>query len=99
MTPKIPLYYQEKSWTCGAAALRMALESLEIKKSENQVVKLLKTNKIRGSYHKNFPLVAEKYKLNYIVKRNSSIQDIKHLLSENWIIIINHFDIKEKVDH
>ncbi|MFH1662289.1 MAG: peptidase C39 family protein [Candidatus Falkowbacteria bacterium] len=96
---KIPFYYQEKSWTCGAASLRMALESLDIKKSENQVVNLLRTNKIRGSYHKNFPLVAEKFKLSYIVERNSSIKEISKLLKDNWILIINYYDKKEKVDH
>jgi ABC-type bacteriocin/lantibiotic exporter with double-glycine peptidase domain len=96
---KMPLYYQETSWTCGAASLRMTLETLGIRKSEKQVVKLLKTNKIRGSYHKNFPAVADYFKLNHITMRNAKINDLKKLIREGWIIIINHFDPKNKVDH
>ena len=96
---KIPFYYQQTCWTCGAASLRMALEALSIKKSEKEIVRLLKTNKRRGSYHRYFPIVAEKFKLNYIVMRNSSVDDVRELISKRWIVIVNHFDNKMKVDH
>ena len=42
-----PFHKQETNYTCGSAAMRMALESAGIKKSEKQVEKLLSTNKIR----------------------------------------------------
>ena len=83
-----PFYKQETSWTCGAAAMRMVLEKIGIKKSEKQVIQILKTNKVRGTWHKDFPKVAEKYKLDYIVNRNASIQKLKKYQKEGYEIII-----------
>lgn len=91
-------YKQETIWTCGAAAMRIALAKLGIMKSEKEIINLLKTNKIRGTYHKNFPEAAEKLKLNYIVKRDSTINDIKKI-SRDYIIIICYFIKMDKVDH
>jgi len=39
-------YKQETNYTCGAAAMRMALEFFGIKKTEKRIAKLLSTNKI-----------------------------------------------------
>ena len=94
-----PYYKQETVWTCGASVMRMALEKCEIKKSEKQVVKILKTNKIRGTWHKDFPRVAEKYKLNYVVKRNATIDDLKYFQKKGYTIIICYYYPSEKVDH
>ncbi len=95
----IPFHKQETRWTCSAAAMRMALEACGIRKSEKQVVRLLKTNKIRGTWHENFPKVAEKYKLNYVVKRNSNIGDLKKFLKEKYFIIVNYYYPPQSVDH
>lgn len=94
-----PYHKQETCWTCGSAAMRMALEKLGIKKSEKQVVRILKTNKIRGTWHKDFPRIAEKYNLDYVVKRNATIKDLKHLQKQGFIIIICYYYPKDKVDH
>ena len=90
---------QETEYTCGAAAMRMVLESIGINRSEKEIAKLLKTNKIRGTWHKNFPIVAEKYKLNCIVRRNARISDLKKLQKENYSIILCYYCPAEKVDH
>ena len=74
---RFPFHKQETKYTCGAAAMRMALEFCDIKKSEKQVAKLISTNKVRGTWHKNFAIVAEKFKLNYIAMRNATIDDLK----------------------
>lgn len=94
-----PFYKQETKWTCSAAAMRMALEACGIRKSEKQVVRLLKTNKIRGTWHAEFPRLAEKYKLNYVVKRNSGIEDLKRLIKERYFIIVNYYYPPQNVDH
>jgi len=90
---------QETKYTCGAASMRMALESIGIKKGEKQLVKLLRTNKIRGTRISSFPQLAEKFKLNYTVKRNATIQDLKRYQKEGYVIIVDYFFPKEKVDH
>lgn len=93
------LHKQETPYTCGGAAMKMVLDSLGIKKTEKQLTKLLKTNKIRGTWHRFFPQVAEKYKLNYIVERNSSINRLKTLLKKGYKIIVCYYYPPEKVDH
>jgi ABC-type bacteriocin/lantibiotic exporter with double-glycine peptidase domain len=84
----IPYYEQETEYTCGAASMRMVLDYFGIKKSESQIAKLLKTNKVRGTWLRYFPRVAEKYKLNYVVKRNASFADLRRLYKKNYAIII-----------
>ena len=79
--------------------MRMALEFCGIKKSEKQLAKLLGTNKVRGTWHKNFPIAAEKFKLNHISMRNASINDIKECQKKGFAVIICYFYPPEKVDH
>jgi ABC-type bacteriocin/lantibiotic exporter with double-glycine peptidase domain len=96
---RIPFFKQETCWTCGPASMRMVLAALGIKKSEKQVVKLLSANKVRGTWAKSFPSLAEKYKLNYLVKRNASIEELRKLLKEGYIVLTAYYVPKEKVDH
>lgn len=96
---KFPYHKQETNYTCGAASMRMVLENFGIKKTEKQIVKLLGTNKVRGTWIKNFPIVAEMFKLNYVVKRNATIADLKKYFNEESVLIINYFIPADKVDH
>ena len=79
--------------------MRMALESCGIKKSEKQIAKLLGTNKVRGTWHKNFPIVAEKFNLNYVVMRNATIDDLKEYKKKGFVVVICYFYPPEKMDH
>lgn len=90
---------QEKNYTCGAASMKMALEFCGIKKSEKQVAKLLRTNKIRGTWPKNFPIVAEKFRLNHISMRNATINNLKEYKKKGFVIIICYFCPSEQFDH
>ena len=92
-------YKQETNWTCGPAVARMLFESVGIKKSEKEFIKPLKSNKIRGTYHENFPALAEEFKLDYVVNRNSSIDDLKFFLNNNYIVMVCYFIPEEKTDH
>jgi len=96
---KFPYYKQEREYSCGAAAMRMVLENLGIKKSENEIIKYLGTNKTKGTMNKDFPRLAEKFKLNYFVKKNSSISDLKSLIRNGYNIIICYFYPAEKIGH
>lgn len=96
---RFPFHKQETKYTCGASTMRMVLEFCGFKKSEKQVAKLLNTNKVRGTWHKSFPIVAEKFKLNYIVMRNATINSLKEYQKKGFIIIICYFYLPEKTDH
>lgn len=96
---KIQYFKQETIWTCGAAAMRMALSGLGIRRSEKQVIKLLKTNKIRGTWTKNFIDAAEKLKLNYVFGNSSGLNELNKLLKERYKIIICYYIKEDRVDH
>ena len=95
----IQFYKQETKWSCGAASMRMVLEFCGIRKTEKQVIKLLGTNKIRGTWAKLYPQLAEKYNLNYSVRRNSTIKEMKALMKQGYIILTSYYVPKERVDH
>jgi len=90
---------QETVYSCGSAAMRMALETCGIKLSETQVMRILRTNKVRGTWHRDFPVVAEKFHLNYAVKRNAEISDLRRLLKDGYVVIVCYYYPPEKVDH
>lgn len=94
-----PYYHQETKYTCGAAAMRMALEMVGIRRSEKQVGRLLGTNKVRGTWDKDFPKLAERYRLVYIVDRNASFQDLKEYHKKGFTIIISYRYPTEKMGH
>lgn len=96
---QILFYKQEIDYTCGAASMRMALESCNIKKSEKQIVKLLRTSKSKGTWNKDFPVVAEKFKLNHVSMRDAAINDLKEYQKKGFAIIIGYFHPIEKFGH
>lgn len=79
--------------------MRMALAFCGIKKSEKQVAKLLGTNKVRGTWHKSFPIIAEKFKLNHVSMRNATIDDLKEYQKKGFCIIVCYLYPFEKADH
>lgn len=85
---KIPYYKQETEYTCGATCLRMILAGIGIKKSEKQIAKILKTNKRIGTWHKYLPRIAEKYKFSYLVKRDSTISELKKYSKNGWKAVV-----------
>lgn len=96
---RIKYYRQETNYTCGASAMRMALSRFGINKSEKQICKMLGTNKVRGTWNRSFPELAEKLKLNYIVRRNSSIYELKKAFLDGFVIVLGYYIPKGKVDH
>jgi len=96
---KVPFYKQEKDWNCGPACMRMVLEALGIKKSEDEMARLLGTDKLKWTRNRSFAEVAEKLKLNYTVRRNSTIKEMQKLHKDGWLIIIGYLLPKEAVGH
>lgn len=99
MMMAIPFYEQQTPYTCGPACMRMVLASLGIKRTENQITKLLGTNNIRGTNHRDFVSLAEKYKLRYSVHREAVVDDLKYFYKNHYKIIVCYFHPTEKVGH
>ena len=97
---KIPLYKQETGWSCGAASMRMVLSALGVKKTEKEIIRLLKTNPIRGTWHKYFSKTAEKFKFNYITgRRTSTLRQLKNLMKQGYIVVVSYYLKDEKTGH
>ena len=102
---KTPYYKQQTNYTCGATCMKMVLASFGIRKSEKQIANLLKTNKVKGTWHKYLPELSEKYKFDYIVERNGKISDLRKYSKQGWKIIvcflyrkIPHYSVLKKIN-
>lgn len=96
---KIPYYKQLTPYTCGPACLRMAFEYFGIKKSERQIMNMLQTNRVKGTWGRMFPKVSEKYRFSYFMKRQSSIEDIKIRVKLGYVIILGYYYKKDREYH
>jgi len=96
---KFPYHKQEKEYSCGAAAMRMALEFFGMKKSEEEVAKIMGTSWNGGTLNKSFPELAEKLKLNYSVMRNASLDDLKRFLKNGFVVIMGYHYSPRKIGH
>lgn len=96
---EFPYHKQETNYTCGPASMRMALEFFGIKRTEKQIASMMGTNKVRGTWRKFFPRIAERFKLNYVVKRNAGFDDIRKLMKGGYVVIVLYFHPPSGVDH
>lgn len=96
---EIPFFKQETDYTCGAACVRMILASFGVRKSEKEIAKVMGSSPKVGTWNRQFPLLAEKFKFCYSVGRNSSPKDIRAMLRDGFKIVINFYDPKEEVGH
>ncbi|MFA5070880.1 MAG: cysteine peptidase family C39 domain-containing protein [Candidatus Pacearchaeota archaeon] len=99
MKKKFHYHKQETEYTCGAASLKMILEYFGIEKTEKELMKMLKTNEVRGSLTKDFFPVLKKLKLNYLVKSNATIRELKKFQKQGYMIIVCYYLPEEKCDH
>ena len=96
---QIQFFKQQKFWTCGPASLRMVLGAFGIKKSEKELIPFLVKKGEPGTPNRSLSEVAERLKLNYVVRRNASIADIRWYLSHGFGVIVSYFDSVEEVGH
>lgn len=94
-----PYYEQEQDWTCGPACMRMVFERAGIKKTEKQLIKLMHTTPAKGTSTREFPLLAEKFQLNYVVNRNSSIDELVGSYRDGYNLILCYYYRPEGEDH
>ena len=95
-------YKQKTEITCGPAVMHLILKKLKLKPllSEKHLVKLMFTNKKIGTKDAQFPRIAEKFKLDYIVgRKNSTIPELKTALKSKFHVIVCYYIKAEKTGH
>ena len=95
----IPHYYQSSDDTCGAACMRMVLESIGIRKSERELTKVMDIKSVGFAGNGQFTRIAESFRLSYIVQRHAKVQDIVRLQKDGYRIIVNFIDPEENIGH
>ncbi len=90
---------QETEYTCGPACMRMILSSLNLNKSEKQLVKELRTNKVSGTKHKNLFRFAKKKKWSYVIGNNAYLDELKNLMKKDYFIIVDYYIPSQKTNH
>ncbi|MCX6773890.1 MAG: cysteine peptidase family C39 domain-containing protein [Candidatus Micrarchaeota archaeon] len=85
-------HHQKKIYTCGPASMRIVLDRLGIKDSEEILARMLRTNPNYGTKFKPFSLAARSLGLSYIEKKNASIRDLRGLLGQGYGIIVCYLD-------
>ena len=83
--------WQERTWTCGPAALRHALSGLGIEKTEKYLARVLNTTRLRGTKNRDFVKVAKHFNLKFVVEKNSSIGRLGDLIGQGYKIIVCYF--------
>lgn len=86
---KYTWHEQELDYSCGPASIRMALAVFGIKKSEQSINRLSKLTK-EGLFHIQMITTIRRLGLYCFVKRDTSIRDLKSLLSLGLPIIVNY---------
>lgn len=84
-----PEVRQSKNYTCGASALQALLYYYGFSYREDQLEKLLKSNKNSGTSPIDIVSLCKKLGLNVIEKHNMTIDDIRHYLMNQIPILVS----------
>lgn len=98
---EIPFHKKELDFTCGAAALRMAIDALTgTDFSETFVSEILGTSPTVGSplklFEENFRNISETIRkktnleIEWFIEQNGTFDKLRELLKTRYIVIINH---------
>jgi predicted double-glycine peptidase len=104
--PKLLIYKQKNNWTCGPACMLVVLDYFGTKKDIGSLLIEMRTTKKEGTHHSDIINLLKTCKLQYLVKRNCSIHDIKKHLCTNLVIVgywipyykESHYSIVKKVN-
>jgi predicted double-glycine peptidase len=86
----VPVIEQETNYSCGAAALTAVLKYWQVfSGTEKDLYEDLKTHPENGTHPKRIELVAKKFGLEAELKTNLQILDLRKILKEGYIAIVN----------
>lgn len=79
--------------------MRMILEELGIKKSEEELMRIMGSSPKSGTDNNQLPKLAEHFRLSYIVQRNSKVADLTRLQKQGYHIIVGMIDPIDNIGH
>jgi ABC-type bacteriocin/lantibiotic exporter with double-glycine peptidase domain len=94
----IPFRRQQNDWYCGPACLQMVLGYFGIRKSQDALAKMAKTNKRTGTTRANLLKTLRRQKLIARQTEKLALADL-HRKTADYIILINYPELSENIDH
>lgn len=103
---KLLKYKQKDDWTCGPAFLKVVLDYFGIEKDISTLIKELGTTRNDGTDESSIVKLLKKYKLKFIVKENTSLDDLRGYLKDHLVVVcfwvpfykFSHYSIVKGVD-
>lgn len=83
----IPYYKQKTDYTCGPASARMALSSLGIDMSEEELTNILKPSSKIGTKKDSWNNLKDI--VNVKIVEDSTVEELEKLRNEGYVIILN----------
>lgn len=96
---KVKYYKQDNVYTCGPVSLQMVFKFLGVFIDEKRMSKIAGASKTGGTSHKMMKRAVMKSGLFCRAKSNSSMKDIRSILSQKLPVIVNFVEPSEEVGH
>jgi ABC-type bacteriocin/lantibiotic exporter with double-glycine peptidase domain len=87
-----PIHFkQQTDYTCGPACMRTVLRSFGINRSEQRLVRSMKTSKKYGTRTAHFLRLASSFQLPSYTRSQATLADVSHALENKYKVIILRF--------
>lgn len=99
MRLEVPYHHQKNCYFCGPTCLKMVLETLGIKKTEEVLARIAGTIEKGGTHHQGMIDACKKFGFSCFVHENANMATVKAFLKANLPVIIDWTDNKSNTPH
>jgi len=96
---KIPYHHQKNCYFCGPTSLKMVLERLGVKRTEDKIAGLAGTNEEVGTTHHGMIDACKRLGFSCFVHEKSSLRNVMSFLKIGLPVIVNWTDYKSDTGH
>jgi ABC-type bacteriocin/lantibiotic exporter with double-glycine peptidase domain len=90
---------QQKKYDCGPTSLAMLLEFYDVAHETEALEELCNTSEKSGTHHDDLVEAAKSLGVNVCVHADSSIEDLRGVLTRGHPVIVNYFNPITRVGH
>ncbi|MBU4246455.1 MAG: cysteine peptidase family C39 domain-containing protein [Nanoarchaeota archaeon] len=99
MPVKVPYHHQKNCYFCGPTCLKMVLETLGIKKTEDEIARIANTSEKCGTHHQGMIDACKKIGFSCFVHENANMATVKAFLKAHLPVIIDWTDNISEIGH
>ena len=99
MNLKVPYHHQKNCYFCGTTVLKIVLENLGIRKTEDRLAQMAGTTKKDGTSHFGMINTCRRLGFRCFVHENASLKNVKSFLNAGLPVIADWTDEKSDTGH